>query len=111
MIKLAVEHATQRKQFKTRIADFEMIREKIAEMTAHTYVLESMVYMTAGLVDKKVDYSMEGACCKVWGTELLWKTINEALQIAGGDVEALAGRGGPLDHRQDRVGHVVVVGR
>ena len=58
MIKLAVEHATQRKQFKTRIADFEMIREKIAEMTAHTYVLESMVYMTAGLVDKKVDYSL-----------------------------------------------------
>ena len=54
MIKLAVEHATQRKQFKTRIADFEMIREKIAEMTAHTYVLESMVYMTAGLVDKGV---------------------------------------------------------
>ena len=85
MIKLAVEHATQRKQFKTRIADFEMIREKISEMTAHTYVLESMVYMTAGLVDKKVDYSLEGACCKVWGTELLWKTINEALQISGGN--------------------------
>ncbi|HQN09265.1 MAG TPA: acyl-CoA dehydrogenase family protein [Thermoanaerobaculia bacterium] len=85
MIKLAVEHATQRKQFKTRIADFEMIREKISEMTAHTYVLESMVYMTAGLVDKKVDYSLEGACCKVWGTELLWKTINESLQIAGGN--------------------------
>ncbi len=86
MIKLATEHATQRKQFKTRIADFELIREKIAEMTANTYVLESMVYLTAGLIDKGVpDYSLEGACCKVYGTELLWKTINEALQIAGGN--------------------------
>src|SRR5512140_305030 len=33
MIKLAVDHALQRKQFKTRIADFEMIRHKITKMT------------------------------------------------------------------------------
>ena len=52
MIKLAVDHATQRKQFKTRIADFEMIRHKITRMTATTYALESMVYLTAGLVDR-----------------------------------------------------------
>jgi acyl-CoA dehydrogenase family protein 9 len=86
MIKLAVEHATQRKQFKTRIADFEMIRHKIARMVANTYALESMVYLTTGLVDRHVpDYSLEGACCKVWGTELLWQNINDALQIAGGN--------------------------
>jgi acyl-CoA dehydrogenase family protein 9 len=86
MIKLAVEHATQRKQFKTRIADFEMIRLKIARMTATTYVLESMVYLTTGLMDRDVeDYSLEGACCKVFGTEVLWQNINEALQISGGN--------------------------
>ena len=86
MIKLAVDHATQRKQFKTRIADFEMIRHKIARMTATTYVLESMVYLTASLVDRHVgDYSLEGACCKVFGTEVLWQNINDGLQIAGGN--------------------------
>jgi len=86
MIKLATEHATQRKQFKTRIADFEMIRHKIARMTATTYVLESMVYLTTGLIDRKVgDYSLEGACCKVFGTEVLWQNINDALQVAGGN--------------------------
>ncbi len=86
MLKLAVEHATQRRQFKTPISEFEMIRHKITRMTVKTYVLESMVYLTAGLVDRKVgDYSLEGACCKVFGTETLWENINDALQIAGGN--------------------------
>lgn len=86
MIKLATEHATQRKQFKTRIADFEMIRQKITNMTANTYALESMVYLTTGLIDRHVaDYSLEGAVCKVFGTEILWQNINDALQIAGGN--------------------------
>jgi acyl-CoA dehydrogenase family protein 9 len=63
-----------------------MIRHKIARMAANTYAIESMVYLTAGLVDRKnVDYSLEGACCKVFGTEVLWQNINEALQIAGGN--------------------------
>jgi len=86
MLKLAVEHATQRKQFGQRIADFEMIRRKIARMTASTYALEAMVYLTAGLIDRGVrDYSLEGACCKVFGTEILWQNINDALQVAGGN--------------------------
>jgi acyl-CoA dehydrogenase family member 9 len=86
MINLAVAHATQRRQFKTRIADFEMIRNKITRMVSTTYVLESMVYLTAGLVDRGVhDYSLEGACCKVFGTEVLWANINDSLQIAGGN--------------------------
>ena len=83
---LAAQHATQRRQFQTRIADFEMIRAKFARMVANTYALEAMVYLTAGLVDRGLpDYSLEGACCKVFGTESAWRTINDALQIAGGN--------------------------
>lgn len=86
MLQLAVAHATQRKQFKTPIAEFEMIRQKITRMTVSTFALESMVYLTAGLVDRKIpDYSLEGACCKIYGTEILWQNINDALQIAGGN--------------------------
>jgi acyl-CoA dehydrogenase family protein 9 len=86
MIRLAAQHATQRRQFQTRIADFEMIRTKFARMVANTYALEAMVYLTAGLIDRGLpDYSLEGACCKVFGTESAWQTINDALQIAGGN--------------------------
>ncbi len=86
MIREAVLHATQRKQFGTRIADFEMIRTKFARMVVSTYALESMVYLTAGLIDRGLpDYSLEGACCKIFGTETVWQNINDALQIAGGN--------------------------
>jgi acyl-CoA dehydrogenase family protein 9 len=86
MIALAAAQATQRRQFSTRIADFEIIRGKFARMVVNTYALESMVYLTAGLIDRGLaDYSLEGACCKVFGTEHVWQTINDALQIAGGN--------------------------
>ena len=86
MIRAAALHATQRKQFGSRIADFEMIRAKFARMVVSTYALESMVYLTAGLIDRGLpDYSLEGACCKIFGTEAVWRNINDALQIAGGN--------------------------
>ncbi len=86
MLRLAAQHATQRKQFGTRIADFEMIRAKFARMVVSTYALESMVYLTAGLIDRGLeDYALEGACCKIFGTESVWSNINDALQIAGGN--------------------------
>ena len=86
MIREAILHATQRRQFGTRVADFEMIRGKFARMVVNAYALESLVYMTAGLVDRGLsDYALEGAACKVFGTESVWNTINDALQIAGGN--------------------------
>ena len=86
MMRAAAAHATQRRQFGSRIADFEMIRAKFARMVIDTYALESMVYLTSGLIDRGLpDYSLEGACCKIFGTESSWRTINDALQIAGGN--------------------------
>ncbi|HEY7574775.1 MAG TPA: acyl-CoA dehydrogenase family protein, partial [Thermoanaerobaculia bacterium] len=58
MIRAAAAHAIQRRQFNSRIADFEMIRGKFARMVADTYALEAMVYLTAGLIDRGLpDYS------------------------------------------------------
>lgn len=86
MIRAAALHARERRQFGTRIADFEMIRGKFARMVVNTYALESVVFLTAGLVDRGLsDYALEGAACKVFGTETVWNVINDALQIAGGN--------------------------
>jgi acyl-CoA dehydrogenase family protein 9 len=86
MLREAALHATRRTQFGTPIAQFEMIRAKFARMVLDTYALESMVYLTTGLIDAGIDdYSLEGACCKVFGTETVWRNINDALQIAGGN--------------------------
>ena len=41
--------------------------------------------VTAGMVDRGgIDFSLETAACKVFGSELAFRASNEALQIAGG---------------------------
>jgi acyl-CoA dehydrogenase family protein 9 len=55
-------------------------------MVAFTFGLESMAYLTCGLVDNGVpDYSLESAICKVSGTEFMWYAANRVLQLKGGE--------------------------
>ena len=85
LIKLATERVQERKAFGREIGEFGLIKDKIAHMLSETYALESMTYMTTAMVDAKVsDYSVESAICKVYGSETLWRIVNETLQIAAG---------------------------
>lgn len=85
LAKLTVERAQRRRAFGRPIGEFGMIKDKVARMMAETYALESMVYLTTGMVDAKVpDYSLESAICKVFGSEVLWRVADEALQVAAG---------------------------
>jgi acyl-CoA dehydrogenase family protein 9 len=82
---VAIEHVTERRQFGRPLADFELVQEKIGWMVSFLFGLESMAYLTTGMVDAGVpDYSLESAICKVAGTEFLWYQGNRALQLAGG---------------------------
>ncbi|MDI3287642.1 acyl-CoA dehydrogenase family protein [Polyangium sp. 15x6] len=85
LLRLAIARVEERRAFGRNIGDFGLIKDKIARMLAETYALESMTYLTAGLVDSKIaDYSLESAICKVKGSETLWGVVNETLQIAAG---------------------------
>ena len=85
LIKMAVERVHERRAFGRPIGEFGLIKDKIAVMMAETYALESMTYLTTGLVDMEVaDYSVESAICKVFGSETLWRVVNQTLQIAAG---------------------------
>jgi len=85
LIRMAVERTLERKAFGRAIGEFGLIKDKIASMMARTYALESMTYLTTGLVDSNaIDYSVESAICKVFGSETLWQVVNETLQIAAG---------------------------
>ncbi len=82
---MSVEHAKNRTQFNTPIANFEMIQHKISDMVVDAFVAESMVYLTTGLIDSgDSDYSLESAICKVYASEAIWRAVNNAMQIAGG---------------------------
>ncbi len=85
-IALASEQSKNRKQFGKPIAEFGLVQEKIAQMVVNCFAAESVVGMVAHYIDSGVsDYSTEAAISKIFATEALWNTVNEALQIAGGN--------------------------
>ena len=86
LIDMAIKHVTEREQFGAPLADLELVQEKIGWMVSYLFGVESMCYLTTGLVDRGVeDYSLESAMCKISGTEFLWYQVNRALQLAGGE--------------------------
>ena len=42
------EHAVTRKQFGKPLMDFDLIKEKFANMAVKIYAMESMAYLTSG---------------------------------------------------------------
>lgn len=85
-LELASKQARDRKQFGKSISEFGLIKEKLGQMTVDTYAAECMVKLLGHLIDSNVeDYSLEAAICKVYCSEALWRSVNEATQVAGGN--------------------------
>jgi alkylation response protein AidB-like acyl-CoA dehydrogenase len=86
LIKLSSKYAMERKQFGEPIGSFGLIKQKIGHMVVDCYAAESAVTVTAALSDRGYeDYSVEAAITKIFATEALWRTADEALQTAGGN--------------------------
>uniref|UniRef100_A0A3Q1CUF4 Complex I assembly factor ACAD9, mitochondrial n=1 Tax=Amphiprion ocellaris TaxID=80972 RepID=A0A3Q1CUF4_AMPOC len=79
-------YAASRKQFNKSLSEFGMIQEKFAMMALNAFVMESMAYLTAGMMDKPglPDCSLEAAMVKVFSSEGGWICVSEALQVLGG---------------------------
>lgn len=86
LIEMTAEYACTRKQFNKKLSDFELIQDKFALMAQKAYVMESMAYLTAGMMDRPgfPDCSVEAAMVKVFSSEGAWECVSEALQILGG---------------------------
>lgn len=81
----AVEHAKTRRQFGKTLGEFDLVKQKIAQMAANTFAMESATYHTAALIDSGAeDYMLETAMLKVFASDALWTIVNDTLQIYGG---------------------------
>ena len=82
----SIKWSQTRYQFQRPLADFELVKQKIARMSAYVYAMDSVLYMTTGMLDRHDDDIMlETAICKVFCSEMGWRGINDACQIMGGE--------------------------
>ena len=86
LIAMSTKQANERITFGEQISSYGLIKKKVAEMVIDCYTAEAAVTMVGGLIDAGYkDYQVEAAISKVYATECLWRTADEALQIAGGN--------------------------
>ncbi|MCX7665247.1 MAG: acyl-CoA dehydrogenase family protein [Gemmataceae bacterium] len=84
-IKAAVEHVKSRIQFQQPLAEFELVKKKIAFMAAHAFAMEAATTVCAALIDSGADdYMLETAILKIFATEHLWTIVYDTMQVMGG---------------------------
>ncbi len=97
----AVKYARERRQFGKAIAEFGLIKQKLAGMAIRAFVGDAMSYRTLGDVDRTLDagdrtdgarvmktiegFSVECSINKVWTSEALAWAVDEAVQVYGGN--------------------------
>jgi alkylation response protein AidB-like acyl-CoA dehydrogenase len=96
--KIAREWATERVQWGRAIGKHDAVAQKLAFIAGSAFGLEAMLDVSARLADnKRNDIRIEAALCKVYGSELAWKVIDELMQVRGGrgyeTAESLKARG------------------
>jgi alkylation response protein AidB-like acyl-CoA dehydrogenase len=96
----AIEYAKSRTAFGHPISDFGLIKHKIGEMAILAYASESVVYRTAGMIDRNLqglglndsaealkrieEYDVECSMVKVLCSEILDYVVDENVQLYGG---------------------------
>lgn len=102
MIRTATKYAQERHQFGRPIASFGLIQQKLGEMAARTFAVESATYRTAAMIDAVMatgemldltdppfprgleEFAIECSALKVACSEALFHVVDEGLQIHGG---------------------------
>ena len=81
---VAKEYALERHQFGKRIADFQAIQWKLADMATEIDAARLLVYRAAWLKEQGQPHTEAGAQAKLFASEMARRQTGEAIQILGG---------------------------
>ena len=80
----ALGYALERRQFGKRIADFQAIQWKLADMATEIDAARLLVYRAAWRKQEGLPHTEEGAKAKLFASEMARRQTGEAIQILGG---------------------------
>jgi butyryl-CoA dehydrogenase len=80
----AIRYARERRQFSTRIIDFQGTRWKIADMATAIEASRLLIYRAAKLRDAGEPYTKEAAMAKLFASQAANRVVYDSLQIHGG---------------------------
>src|SRR5262249_23208221 len=101
-LRTATKCSLERHQFGRSLASFGLIQQKLADMAARIFAVESTTYRTASIIDQVMEtgemmdltqpafprgmeeFAVECSIIKVACSEALWDVADESLQIHGG---------------------------
>jgi len=103
VLEYTIKYAGERTQFGKPLNAFGLVQQKLANMAIRIFVGESMSSRTIGYLDESLaatswdsetggadkmkaidEYAMEASMSKVWGSEALFATADDAVQAFGG---------------------------
>ncbi|PIR20207.1 MAG: acyl-CoA dehydrogenase [Deltaproteobacteria bacterium CG11_big_fil_rev_8_21_14_0_20_47_16] len=103
LFEITTKYITERMQFGKPLSSFELIRNMVANSAIKTFMIESIVYRYAGMLDQisasldhnaddfyskmlKVieEFAIEASIAKVYGSEALSLVSDDAVQMLGG---------------------------
>ena len=84
-MELALEYGSERKTFGKPLTEHQALAFRFAQMRARTEATRLCVYRAAWMIDQGHNAVAEAAIAKLLGGEYSWQTIDECLQIFGGN--------------------------
>ena len=81
---LMLQYAGERRQFDTRIGDFQMVQQMLADSVIEVNAARWMIYHAAWMLDQGLDAREQIAMVKVHAAETLGRVVDRAVQVFGG---------------------------
>ena len=84
-LELALQYAEERNTFGKPLAEHQSIAFKLAQMSARIEAARLLVYRSAWLLDRGAPAIRESSTAKLVAAENAWQTVDDAMQIFGGN--------------------------